>query len=221
MTPQLSAQQPEVKPSTQPEAIPDDLILAAINRSERHRVRRGAPRWEIYDHLDIAKRSREARQVRGQVAALVELGLLEASRAHNVPMWVLTKKGRRRLRRAGDVEGLLPQSPQHRSWARAQTLGEQEIDRFCESLRGALSEALETLSAPASSVSSDTWYELGRRLDCHARRLGSVIHCLHEWVEPSDETPDIDEHHNRSRRSFCFWSWADEMDREHASNGRG
>jgi len=203
------------------DTIPDDLILAAIERSERHRVCRGAPRWEIYDHLDIGKRSREARQVRGQVAALAEMGLLEASRAHNVPMWVLTKKGRRRLRGAGDVEALLPESPQHRTWARAQTLGEQEIDRFCESLRGVLSEALEVLSAPAQSASSDTWYELGRRLDCHARRLGSVIHCLHEWAEPSDDAPDVDEHRNRSRRSFCFWSWADEMDRERAGNGKG
>ncbi len=202
------------------DTIPDDLILAAIERSERHRVARGAPRWEIYDHLDIKKHSKEARQVRSQVAALAETGLLEASRAHNVPMWVLTRKGRRRLKRA-DVEALLPESPQHRTWARARTLGEQEIDRFCESLRGVLGEALETLSAPASSVSSDTWYELGRRLDCHARRLGSVIHCLHEWAEPSDDAPDIDEHRNRSRRSFCFWGWADEMDREHAENGRG
>jgi hypothetical protein len=203
------------------DTIPDDLILAAIERSERHRVRRGAPRWEIYDHLDIRKNSREARHVRGQVAALAETGLLEASRAHNIPMWVLTKKGRRHLRRAGDVEALLPESPQHRTWARARTLGEQEIDRFCGSLRQVLSEALETLSAPAQSVSSDTWYELGQRLDCHARRLGSVIHCLHEWAEPSDDAPDIDGHRNRSRRSFCFWGWADEMGREHASNGRG
>lgn len=199
-------------PADAPDVVPDDLILAAIDRSERHRERKGSPRWEIHEHLDVPRRSGKARRINSQVEALVELGLLEQSRAHNVAMWVLTKKGRRRLRKAGDVESLLPESPQHRNWARARTLGEQEIDRFCESLRGLLTETTETLNTPARSVSSDAWYELGRRLDLHARRLGSVIHCLHEWAEPSDEAGDFDDHHNRSRRSFFLWRWVDEMD---------
>ena len=41
---------------------------------------------------------------------------------------------------------------------------------------------------------SDVWFELAERLRASARSLGSATYCLHEWAEPDDERPDIDDH---------------------------
>jgi len=52
----------------------DGLILAALDRAERHRGRTSAPMFVILEHLDVAPRSRAAREVRGRLAALTHAG---------------------------------------------------------------------------------------------------------------------------------------------------
>jgi hypothetical protein len=104
------------------DAIPDDLILAAIARAERHcgnDVSR-VPIWEITAHLNIGRRSAAARHVRSRLAALEAVGRLERSRRHGIPVWGLTPDGRRRLRRADRAASVpaLPESPQHASGRR-------------------------------------------------------------------------------------------------------
>jgi hypothetical protein len=186
--------------------IPDDLILAAIDRAERHRQRQGAPIWQVQEHLSVPRRSGKARQVRGRLVALTESGELEQSRAHGVVVWTMTPKGRRRLRRAGEITGQLPESPQHQLWRNARTLAEHEIERFQADLHNALEQAtdmLDDMTVPISSGAvSDAWFEIGERLRSTCRRLGAARHCLYEWEEPSDERPDADDHTDPSDAAF-------------------
>jgi hypothetical protein len=169
-----------------PTQIPDVTVLAAIDRAERHRGRAGVPVWLIFEHLGIPRRSR---RVRAQLQSLVQDGAIEQRRAHGVDIWVLTPSGRGRLQSAGLVD--LPESPQHREWRSARTLAAQEIERFRGTLHDTIVEASALLN---DAPGSDAWFEVAERLRCAAERLGSAIYCLHEWMEPSDDRADIDDH---------------------------
>lgn len=178
------------------ETVPDSLVLAAIDRGERHKPARppGVPVWRVYDHLSIAKRSELARHVRAQLDALEAAGSIVRSRQRGVQTWALTSTGRRRLaqaRRAGKLP-VLPESPQHRAWRDARTVAAQEIDRFLQSVRDGLDEAVRLLDADPTAT-SDAWFELGERLHRDCRRVGSATHCLHEWAEPDDARADVDD----------------------------
>jgi hypothetical protein len=182
--------------------IPDVTVLAAIDRAERHRGRQGVPVWLIFEHLGISRRSR---RVRAQLQSLVQDGAIEQRRAHGVDIWALAPSGRRRLQGAGRVD--LSESPQHRAWSNAHTLAAQEIERFRGTLHDTITEASALLN---DTPGSDSWFELADRLRFAARRLGSATYCLHEWMEPSDDRADIDDHispadlaldhHERQRR---------------------
>jgi hypothetical protein len=187
--------------NTPADVIPDELVLAAIERADLHRARDtpGVPIWDVYEHLALSRRSMRARRVRSQIDGLETDGYLEHSRRHGVQMWVLTHSGRRRLHRAhlaGNVPQL-PESPQHRAWRNARTVAAQEIERFRESLRENLREATELLEAEPPAR-SDLWFELCDHLHRAIRRLGSAGYCLHEWVEPDDGRADIDDHQEPS-----------------------
>jgi hypothetical protein len=178
-----------------PVVIPDELVLAAVERAIRHHPKGSSvvPAWEVYDHLGVAKRSGAARRVRALLDALESAGSLERSRRHGVPLWALTSAGRRRLqraRRAGTVPEL-PESPQHRAWHDARASAAQEIERFRQSLRDCLEQGLLMLEADPPA-GSDAWFLLGRRLCPACSRLGSAVHCLREWPEPEDAHADID-----------------------------
>lgn len=195
--------------NTPADEVPDVLVLAAIDRAERHsgRAIRGVPVWQAFDHLEIAGRSKRARRVRVLLEALEASGSLERSRRHSAPVWVLTSSGRRRLsraRRAGRVPAL-PESPQHRKWREAQAMAEQRIEGFRLELADAVEYAHELLDAPvpgpqllgvpdaAPGVTSDVWFEVGEQLKRACRRLGSASYCLWEWREPDDARADIDD----------------------------
>jgi hypothetical protein len=178
------------------EIVPDPLVLAAIDRAERHNPSRppGVPVWQVYDHLSIAKRSEPARHVRAQLNALEAAGSLRQGRRQGVQTWALTSAGRRRLtqaRRTGKVPEL-PESLQHRAWRDARTVAAQEMDRFLVSVRDGLDEAMRLLDADPAAA-SDAWFELGERLHRDCRRVGSATHCLREWAEPDDARADIDD----------------------------
>lgn len=182
--------------SSTSEGVPDVLVLAAIDRAERHdpAQRRGVPVWAVYEHLTVARRSGPARRIKARIDALEGAGCVERSRRHGVATWALSNKGRRRLTRAlvaGEVPEL-PESPQHRRWREARTLAEQEIGRFhaavekdVQTLTNLLDEGVET--------PSEVWLEMAERLPGSLRRLASAIHCLREWAEPDEDRPDVDE----------------------------
>jgi hypothetical protein len=169
--------------------IPDELVLAAVERAQRHRPHDapGVPVWNVTAHLGLPRRSRG---VRPALAALVAAGALEQGRAHGVGLWALTDDGRRRLSEAQGVE--LPESPQHRAWRDARTLAEQEIERLRTNLGERITEAYFLLG-DEPPVHSDAWFDLADRLRRAAWVLGSAIHCLREWAEPDEARADVDE----------------------------
>lgn len=186
------------KPQHRPRSeLTDALVLAALERAVRHRTADSpaAPIWAILDHLAIARRSADARRVRALLDELTADDRLEISRPHGVEAWTLTSAGQRRLRdaRRADSVAPLPESPQHRQWQSARALAAQEIERFAERLRECLAEAMLLLDTDPRAP-SDMWFELAEALRNDSWRLGSAVHCLHEWPEPSDESADVDTH---------------------------
>jgi hypothetical protein len=183
--------------TTSEDTVSDVLVLAAVDRAERHSARDtpGVPVWDALKHLAIARRSKRARHVRARLDALQAGGLLARSRRHGVPVWALTSTGRRRLARARRTgEPLeLPESPQHREWRNARKLAGEEIERFRESLHESLALAGGLLDADPPPH-SDAWFELAERLQQGCRQLGAASYCLYEWREPEDERADIDEY---------------------------
>lgn len=182
------------------EPVSDPMLLAAVERAERHRSAkaagtsqvRGEPLSQIVDHLGLVHGSWTTRRLRPQLSALEDAGMLVAGRRHGIVVWTLTDGGRRRLaraRRAGQA-GAPPESPQHRRWREARATATARIDEFHEQMRHAVEQAHGLLSH--DHVHSDAWFELGEHLQRSSWLLGSATHCLHEWVEPDDQTPDID-----------------------------
>jgi hypothetical protein len=68
-------------------AISESLVLAAVDRAERHRTgeRTGVPIWLVLEHLEIPKRSSRARVVRARLETLGDVNALARSRRHGVP----------------------------------------------------------------------------------------------------------------------------------------
>jgi len=198
-----------MKPSAppKPDAIPDDLLLAALERAERHDQRTGRPDWAILEQLDIPRRSGKAREVKRQLLALLVGGFLEQGRSRGVVLFLLTPKAKRRLRRLGvEVTDLLPESPQHKTWRNARNFAELEEERLHLSLRKTLEEAmgmLDEMTMPiAPGPSSDSWFEIAERLHHALRRHGSMRYCLYEWEEPDDARADVDERSDPSDAEF-------------------
>lgn len=181
--------------STQPpDAITDDLILAALDRAECHRGYQGAPRWAILEHLSITPQSKKGREVKTRLPKLVQAGLIKPGRKYGTEQWILTPKGRKHLSQIPEAAASLPESPQHRKWRDARDAAEQEIEGFYLRLRDRVDAAADLLSMPMPpGASSDEWFEIGELLHRACRRLGSATYCLHEWAEPPEDQADPDD----------------------------
>ncbi len=200
----------------------DQVLLAAIERAERHRFIENDPGQtleRIKRHLGLPHNGWTTRQLRPQLARLQALGLVEAFRRHSRDLWQLTPKGKRRLaalRRTGDLP-VLPESPQHQLWREARTAASERIAGFREDVRGALAEAMALLGA--ADAPSDAWFEMSHSLQRICWRLGSATYCLSEWAEPDDAEADIDPptHKRGNRRNIGQW----ERDRYVSSGQKG
>lgn len=178
------------------EPVSDGLVLAAVERAERHsrREREGVPLSMIAMHLGFVHGSWTTRRLRPQLDALRAGGLLVQSRRHGIVVLGLTGTGRRCLardRRAGRV-GALPESPQHRAWRYARSAATERIEGFRQQVRLALEDAAGLLDAERAG--SDAWFGVAERLRSACRHLGSATYCLREWSEPDDARTDVDEH---------------------------
>ncbi len=222
------------------EPVSDNEVLAAIERAERHRQpqnrdEQGVPWFVIVEHLGFMGSGWTTRQLRPQVDGLVFGGLLETSRRHSRTYWALTEAARERLaawRQGGEVIEL-HESPQHRIWRMARAYSAENLDR----LRAEVSSDLDhgvALLARGRHARSDAFFELKEHLSRRLQRLGSITHCLYEWQEPDDATPDVDEREDsgderlgpeaqrrlrwlrNGRRSPATWGWRDD-DEDHAS----
>jgi hypothetical protein len=174
------------------EPVSDELVLAAVERAERHREREGegVMMSDIAEHLGFVHGSWTTRRLRPQIDAFIAAGLLVRSRRHGVVVWGLTSSGRSRVEQAsGSV--VLPESPQHRVWRHARALAAERIDAVSEQASGVLGEAMDALDS--EGVRSDVWFALAERLRSACWQLGSVIYCLSEWAEPDDDSADVDD----------------------------
>jgi DNA-binding transcriptional ArsR family regulator len=205
-----------------PDPMPSkELVLAAIERAECHRIKHDDPALSrsgpdrsgmslsiIKEHLGLASGGWTTTQLRPTWEELNDAGLIEQARRSGIVVWRLTSTGQKQLdaaRQAGAVDAL-PESPQHRRWREAHALAGERIGELRESLRQVLDEAIELLDTNSASP-SDSWFTIGERIKHACWRLGSATHCLHEWLEPDDAHPDIDQppHGQRGRRETHQW----------------
>jgi hypothetical protein len=173
------------------EPVSDELVLAAVDRAERHREREGegVMMSDIAEHLGFVHGSWTTRRLRPQIEAFIAAGLLVRSRRHGVVIWGLTSTGRGRVAQtSGSV--VLPESPQHRLWRQARALAAERIDGVCEHAAGVLEAAMDALDS--EGVRSDAWFALAERLQSACWQLGSVTYCLSEWAEPDNASADVD-----------------------------
>jgi len=225
------------------DAVFDVLVLAAVERAARHRARadEGVPVWVIRGHLHIPARSRDARRLRARLRALESEGLLSTGGKSGVVLWSLTEAGQERLRAARAEGGVpvLPESPQHIAWHQARAAAQQHMVGFDQALGEAALGTFALLDAgrAGQSAHSDEWFAMGERLQRGCRRIGSAIHCLYEWAEPSDDESDIDDRcepgddrlepaerdmrraRRVSRRNIALWDTSSAPDAQIAQGG--
>ncbi len=173
--------------------LPPELVLAAIERAKLHHSKDDPSVFAgiVFEHLNIPRRGRSARQLRSRLEDLREAGLVEETQLRGYQTWSLTQSGKERLDAArGDVQ--LPESPQHRKWRLAREESEREIAGFRRDVRRLLKVVLGLLAA--KSVRSDEWFEIADHLGRACWTVASAIYCREEWPEPTDEKPDRDEH---------------------------
>lgn len=177
----------------------DVLVLAAVERAARHRARDhdGVPVWAIRAHLHIPARSSAARRLHVRLPVLEGSGLLGRERLRGVVMWSLTDDGQERLAAAQSAGSVpeLPESPQHIVWREARVAAQERMAEFDQALGQAALRMLVLLDAgpPGQPVASDEWFAIAERQQRACRRMGSAIHCLYEWAEPTDHHADIDD----------------------------
>lgn len=194
---------PESKPI--PDELPsDEQLLAALQRAERHTCREGQGVLLVIlkEHLGLPHHSGSTRRLQPQLDRLQDAGLIERAHHRSLNLWKLTSPGRTRLnsaRRAGQLESL-PESPQHRMWARAQHVAAERITELESDLRRTLDQAAAMLDT--TTTTSDAWFEIIPRLNNACRRLAAATHILNEWAEPDDSRPDIDRHPQLDRRNI-------------------
>jgi DNA-binding PadR family transcriptional regulator len=172
------------------DAMSDALILAAIERAERHMVRNesGVLYGNVVDHLGRPRHSGTGRRLRPRLRELEAAGLVESFKQHSCIVYTLTPKGRKQLKTVRPVS--LPESPQHRVWRMSREAAGERRREFRAGLRDVMREARVLLGD--REASSEAWFELGEHLQDACSRLGSATHCLREWEEPSDDGPDVD-----------------------------
>ena len=172
------------------DALSNALILAAIERTERHMPRneRGALYGMVVDHLGLPRHSGTGRRFRPRLKELEAAGVVESFRRNSCVVWTLTPKGQEQLKNAGPVS--LPESPQHRRWRESRSKAIERIAGFRKELRDALRDARALLGN--RETPSEAWFELGERLQRACSLIGSATHCSREWPEPSDDEPDVD-----------------------------
>jgi hypothetical protein len=191
------------------EPVPDTLVLAAVERAERH-TGTAVPHKAVAAHLGFRSTSATTPRLRPRLEALRERGALDHARRHGQDQWSLTPAGTKLLaaaRREEEIAGL-PESPQHRRWRQGRGAAEERYDAF-RTLAFVTLEAAEKAAELAKGANSETWFELGDRLGAAFWLMGSVTYCLREWPEPDDAGADRDDAPagQVGRRNFEHWRW--------------
>jgi hypothetical protein len=196
----------EVRAETgqRPDAISDVLLLAAIDRAERHEQSEGAPRWVILEHLGLQVGSAaNTGLLREPMKRLLDAGKITKANRHGHHVWGLTPAGRRslsRLRTSG-TSPVLPEAPQRRIWREARAKAAHEIRPARQQLRGMLKLAGALLRDDEANV--EQWQQMGRDLAKQCSVIATATFSLREWEEPHDTRSDreVRRKHDLLRRS--------------------
>jgi hypothetical protein len=187
--------------------VPENLVLAAVERAQRHESRCGGPTpmTRIAQHLGFAPGAYTTRNMRPLLDTLVQAGALEHMRRFSRDHWALTSAGRRRLGRArGPAQQLqLPEAPQHRLWREKHTQAVQGMAEYRTRLREALEQAAAMIDD--QRVDSKAWQTMTKRLEVRSELLGSAIYCAREWAEPDDAGRDVDDRRTLDDRRRILW----------------
>ncbi len=186
-----------------PSLPPDELVLAAVERAQRHYVRPGdaVPLSTVSEHLALPWHAGTARRLRPVLDRLIGTGELESVRRHDSSLWELTALGRRHVAKLHREERLdeLPESPQHREWRAARASARRRLDGFRRDVTRLVARADQLLAADPQPH-SDAWLLLGDDLQRACQRVGTATHCLREWPEPGDSERDTDTCQERGDR---------------------
>src|SRR5579864_4791320 len=140
---------PRTKPI--PDGFPsDELLLAAIDRADRHRGRPEEPGVvlaTVKEHLGLPRAGWTTRRLRPQLTALQAAGLIRQSRRRSSDVTTLTTTGHQRLDALPEVIASLPEAPQHQAWHAAHTAASERISQLRQELRETLDEAIHLLDA--------------------------------------------------------------------------
>lgn len=198
------------------EPVPDEMVLAAIDRAVRHGAEDA---WiaTVCEHLGFQRTRHNTRRLRQQLEQLrVGNGWADSQERHGREYWRLTREGAQHLElsRATGLVPELPESPQHRTWRKARAAATERIETFKELLWSATEEAVR-LEGVADPPPSAWWFELSERLGAAVWLVGSALYCRDEWPEPSDEGADIDPEPGTppGRRALAAWDEREEIAR--------
>lgn len=214
--------------------VPDDIVLAAVERAARHSVpdeagRSPGARWQdILDHLGQITSSRfETPRIVEPMDRLERAELIRTTPESPPDRWMLTAKGEKHLaaQKASD-QIALPESPQHRRWREARDRAAAQIEEFFDDLVASMEAASDLFNAP--SPHSDEWFRAAERMRNAAWQAGSAMHCLYEWPEPDEDGgPDVDvlcepgdhthtpddlaerQRRRSRRRTYTYWTRCD------------
>jgi hypothetical protein len=187
--------------------VPENLVLAAVERAQRHETRRVEPvvLTRIAQHLGFTPGAHTTRQMRPLLSGLAQAGSLKHLRRFSRDQWALTSAGRRRLTRAyrSGEQLALPEAPQHRLWREKHIRAVDGMGEYRARLREALSQADALIDDEAGD--SLAWQTLTKRLKVRSELLGSAIHCAREWAEPDDGTRDAQDSRALEDRRRILW----------------
>jgi hypothetical protein len=189
-------------------SLSDGLILAAAERAACHERSDEVPILVVVEHLGFEPTQGSTGQLRLRLESLRGSGWLTRTQREEQESWGLTAAGREQLAkcREGGTVGDLPESPQHRTWRWARVQAALRIEGVRREM-GELWEETDHLLSQREPVLSEEWFSLSERFREASWRLGSASHCLEEWVEPEDDSPDVDENPGPApgRRTVAAW----------------
>ncbi len=190
------------------EPVSDAVVLAAIDRAERHRggTGEGVRMSNLAEHLGFVHGAWTTLGLRPQLDALIKAGALERVKRQGLVRLVLTEEGRTQAARARRTI-VLPESPQHRAWRQTRKKAVERIDGLREEARRVVQDAGRLLDA--EEADSEALFLLAVRLGEALQYLGSATYCAREWAEPDDARADADDDrppwYRPSRRSTQGW----------------
>ena len=162
------------------EPVSDDHLLVALDRAEHHNDRNpwheAGVHWAYFvEHLGFQRSAWGTRNLRIQIKALIDAGLVTHTRRHRRERWGLTDDGRARATIARLAGTELPDSPQRRDWLACRAQAETKIEDVRTRLGEALQDAQTLLGKWGRGLRGVVRHRRARRARGEATRRRAVL----------------------------------------------